>query len=48
VDTIFLDQETFGMSEELHQATVRGARVVFISIAIVFIAVIAVLLATAS
>lgn len=46
VDTIFLDQEIFGISEELHSAAVRSSRVVLVSVAAVAAVVIAALVST--
>lgn len=40
VDTIFLDQEIFGISEELHLAAVRSARSVIAVIVVVAVAVV--------
>ena len=44
VDTIFLDQEIFGISDELHSAAVRGSRALFISLGVVGLVVVGALL----
>ena len=44
VDTIFLDQEIFGVSDELHSAAVRGTRALFISIGVAGVIVVGLLL----
>lgn len=43
VDTVFLDQEIFGISEELHSAAVRSSRAVFMTVAGVAVVAVAAL-----
>lgn len=44
VDTIFLDQEIFGVSSELHSVAVRGTRTLFVSMAVAAVVVVGVFL----